>query len=300
MVYKRFLTISLVLVLITTLLAGCGAASYDTSNKYAGTEPEAGYVSDGLADQAAGSTETVTPQNQKLIRTLYLDAETEDMDTLLPKVEEKTAELGGYIEGREVYNGSAYSSSRYRRATLTIRIPAEKLDEFVTQVSEQSNIVSNRETTEDVTLQYVAVESRIKALQTEQDRLLELLAKAESMEDLLKIESRLTEVRTELEEVTSQLKLYDNLVEYGTIHLELSEVVEYTEPEPESGWARMGKGFVKSLKGVGNGFKEIFIFLIASLPYLVVFAVIAVVIIVLIKREKKKRKARKAKETPTE
>ena len=292
MVYKRFLTISLVLVLITTLLAGCGAASYDTANKGAAAEPEMGAVSDGLADQAAGSTETVTPQNQKLIRTLYLDAETEDMDTLLPKVEEKTAELGGYIEGREIYNGSSYSGSRYRRASLTIRIPAEKLDEFVSQVSEHSNIVSNRETTEDVTLKYVATESRVKALQTEQDRLLELLAKAETMDDLLKIESRLTDVRAELEEVTSQLKLYDNLVDYGTIHLELNEVVEYTEPEPDSGWVRMGKGFVKSLKDVGNGFKEFFIFLIAALPYLVVIAAIATGILLLIKRRIKKRRAR--------
>lgn len=294
MVYKRFLTISLVLVLITTLLAGCGAASYDTANKGAAAAPEAGAVSDGLADQAYGSAESVTPQNQKLIRTLYLDAETEDMDTLLPQIQEKTAQLGGYMEGREIYNGSSYSGSRYRRATLTIRIPAEKLDEFVAQVAEHSNIVSNRETTEDVTLQYVATESRIKALQTEQDRLLELLAKAETMEDLLQIESRLTDVRAELEEVTSQLKLYDNLVDYGTIHLELSEVVEYTEPEPESGWARMGNGFVKSLKGVGNGFKEFFIFLIAALPYLVVIAAIAIGVLLLIKRRIKKKKVRKA------
>ena len=295
---KRFLAISLILVLITTLLAGCGAASYDGGDKNsAAGSVEMGSVSDSLTDASASSSGSVIPQNQKLIRTLYLDAETEDMDTLLPQIEAKTADLGGYIEGREIYNGSSYSSSRYRHASLTIRIPAEKLDAFVTQVAEHSNIISNRETTEDVTLKYIATESRVSALQTEQARLLELLAKAESMEDLLKIESRLTDIRAELEEVTSQLKLYDNLVDYGTIYLDLSEVVEYTEPEPESGWARMGKGFVKSLKGVGNGFKEIFIFLIASLPYLVVISVIVVTVVLLIRRRKKKKVK---KTTPTE
>ena len=298
MKYKRFLAISFALLLITTLLTGCGAASYDGADKNAAAgSPEMGSVSDSLADQASGSSESVTPQNQKLIRTLYLDAETEDMDALLPQVEAKTAELGGYIEGREVYNGSSYSGSRYRHASLTIRIPADKLNSFVSHVAENSNITSNRETTEDVTLKYVATESRITALQTEQARLLELLAKAENMEDLLLIESRLTEVRAELEQVTSQLRLYDNLVDYGTIHLELGEVVEYTEPKPESAWARMGTGFMESLEGIGNGFSEIFIFLIARLPYLVLIAIMVTLTLFFIKRRKKKAPKQ---ETPTE
>lgn len=299
MKWKRFLAISLALLLITTLFAGCGAASFDGGDKNAAAygDAEMGSVSDSLADQTSGSTETATPANQKLIRTLYLDAETEDMDTLLPQVEAKTAELGGYIEGREVYNGSSYSGSRYRHASLTIRIPADKLDSFVSHVAENSNITSNRETTEDVTLKYVATESRITALQTEQTRLLELLAKAETMDDLLKIESRLTEVRAELEQVTSQLRLYDNLVDYGTIHLELSEVVEYTEPKPESAWARMGTGFMESLEGIGDGFTEIFIFLVARLPYLVLIAIVATLVLFFIKRRKKKAPK---KETPPE
>lgn len=50
-----------------------------------------------------------------------------------------------------------------------------------------------------MTLQYVDVESRKKALETEQERLMELLSSAENMEDLLAIESKLSEVRYELE-----------------------------------------------------------------------------------------------------
>ena len=287
---KRFLAIGLTVLLIATLFSGCGAASYDSAPK----ESASSIDHESLTDSASGNTESIAPPGQKLIRTLYLNAETEDMDAIVPGIEEKTAELGGYIEGREVYNGSAYGGSRYRHASLTIRIPAEKLDAFVNHVADASNITSNRETTEDVTLSYVATESRVKALETEQTRLLELLAKAETMEDLLLIESRLTEVRTELEEVTSQLRLYDNLVNYGTIYLELEEVVEYTEPRPDTVWSRIGKGFVKSLKGVGNFFVELFVFLIVASPYLALIAVIVFAIIFLIKRKKKKKAAKKA------
>jgi len=291
----RFLSILLAVLLVIGLFAGCAAESAMDNGFVGKGDAAPGEAASGALADTELSSETVTPQNQKLIRTVYMDAETEDMDTLLSQVDKRVAELNGYVEGREVYNGSAYNSKRYRNASLTIRIPAAQLSSFVDQVAEVSNITSNRETTEDVTLKYVAIESRIAALETEQARLLELLAKAENMNDLLTIESRLTDVRYELENITSQLRVYDNKVNYATIHLDVTEVVEYSEPEPDNGWVRMGKGFIKSLKGLGNGLKEFFIFLVISLPYLVLIAAVTVGIIFGIKhaRKKKQKKADK-------
>lgn len=293
---RKYLTCILCVLLLASLLAGCGGAS--ASDNYIGKE-EYDSAGDVMTPEDPGlsgitTSESVTPQNQKLIRTLYLEAETENMDTLLTQIDDRITELEGYVEAKEIYNGSTYASHRYRRASMTIRIPAPQLYAFADHVSQISNITSERETTDDITLTYVATQSRITALETEQTRLLELLAQAETMEDLLMIESRLTEVRAELEEITSQLRVYDNLVDYATIHLELQEVVEYTEPTPESGWARMGKGFLESLKGLGNGLKEFFIFLVVSVPYLIFFAAVVTVIVLVIRRIRKKR--RKAKE----
>ena len=294
---QHFLSLLLTVLLVITLFAGCGAAE----SMDAGAPMEEAFTSavgankspDFIAENAPQSGQadaSVTPQNQKLIRTVHLEAETEDMDTLLAKLEERVNELSGYVEARNIYNGSAYHSRRYRNANLTVRVPAGSLDAFVDHVSQTSNITSNRETTEDVTLQYVSIESRIAALETEQARLLELLAKAENMNDLLTIESRLTDVRYELENITSQLRVYDNKVNYATIHLNISEVVEYTEPEPENGWQRMGKGFVNSLKGLGNGIKEFVIFLVISLPYLVLIGIVLTAVILIIRHRRKKKK----------
>jgi len=298
---KKILALTLTLLLTACLLFGCGAAANDTAAMENGA---ADYVSDSLTQESAtGATkgDSGAPQNQKLIRTININAETEDLDPLLAQIDARIAELEGYIEEREVYNGSAYADSRYRRATLTIRIPADQLDSFVDQVSESSNITSTNETTENITLSYIATQSRITALETEQTRLLELLAQAENMEDLLKIESRLTEVRTELEEVTSQLRLYDNLVDYGTIHLTISEVREYTVvEEPETAWERIGSGFVKSLKNLGNILSELFIFLIVSLPYFAILGVIAACIVVPIRLRARKRKKLAEKEAKEE
>ena len=270
-------------------LFGCGAS--------APMNGESSMVGDSYYESESGlvtekpSAEAKLPENRKLIQRIWLRAETEDMDVLLEAVYDRIAELGGYTENQEIYNGSAYSGVRRRNAELTVRIPVDKLDAFVGHVAEVSNIVSTNKTTEDVTLTYVATESRMKALETEQARLLELLAKAETMEDLLTVEARLTDVRAELEQVTTTLRVMENQVDYGTVYLTVSEVREYTVvDEPETVWDRIGSGFMESLDTIGDGFVELFVFLTVNFPYFVILGVVLTVLIIILRHRKKKAK----------
>ena len=296
----------LAILMALSLLAGCSAKAANDSadsammkSEYSMSyDAEYGYVvesttaASGIYDTSENpdSSTDVSVTEQKIIKTVDVTAETEDMDTLLASIAEKVAELGGYMERQEVYNGSAYSSRRNRNADMTIRIPVEKLNGFMDQVAGLSNVVNKTESIDDVTLTYVATESRVKALETEEERLLELLAKAESMSDLLEIESRLTEVRYELESYTTQLLVLQNKVSYSTVNLYVSEVVEYTPVAEETVWQRISGGFVDSLEGIWNGVVEIFVFLAANLPYLVVIGAVGTVVVLLLLRSGKKRK----------
>lgn len=286
---KRLLAILLALTML--FLAGCGAKEMASDN---GANMDRGdsLVSGSGQEDAGASQQEALPEDQKLIRKLWLTAETEDLDALLSQVEQQVKSLNGYMENREIENYDADA----RHAELTIRIPAQSLDQFAKDVEKASNVTSTTETTENITLSYVAVESRMKALETEQTRLLELLAKAENMTEILQIEERLTKVRTELEQVTSQLRLYDNQVSYSTVYLTLYEVREYTEEAPEGFFERIGSGFMESLKGVGNGLKEFVIFVIVASPYLILFAVIGVGIALIVRGSKKKKAAKAKKE----
>lgn len=290
-----------VLLAVLLLLTGCGGGSLANGlDKSYAAEGGYTYAVSEEADTVGGLTSTnqsgevVSPTGQKLIRTVDLSAETEDMDALLAEVQATLTQLGGYVESRNVYNGGA-SSKKNRWANLTIRIPADKLDSFVTQVSGVSNVTSHSENTKDVTLSYVATESRITALQTEEARLLELLASAKDLKDLLTLEEKLTDVRTELEEYKSQLRLYDSQVNYSTVRLSVQEVVEYTvveEPEPEpTYWQRLGNGFVTSLKGVWNILKGVSIFIVSAIPYLIIPGLITAAILIpyFIRRRREKK-----------
>lgn len=296
--------------LAVLLLAGCSSKSVSYESNGAPMEQsskvELGYgalydtVTDGslAMNPEKPSANTQIPSAQKLIRTMTLEVETDDMDTLLANLEARIQALGGYLEERNVRNGSYSSTRRYRYANLVIRVPADRLDEMAEHISGASNVVNHQESAEDITLSYVATQSRITALEVEQTRLLELLAKADNMSDLLQIEARLTEVRTELEQVTSQLRLYDNLVDYGTVHLSITEVQVFTVVEQETLWQRIGNGLRDNCKALWEGAQEVFVFLVTSLPFLILLAAAGVVILVAVKNIRRKTGKKSAKEAP--
>ena len=290
---KRILALALSILLLTTLFAGCAAKAPSRGDVAAPGD----HLNSGSAkpEGSLSSGTTLNPgvaDDRKLIRTVSLTTETEDMDALLAEVSQRIAELGGYVESREVYTGSAYETYSSRSATMTLRIPAKNLDTFISHVDGASNVVSSSETAEDVTMQYVATESHLKVLQAEEERLLKFLSEAKSVSEMLEIEKRLTDVRAELESVTNQLNKYANLVSYGTVKLRINEVKQYTvvEKEEPNLWQRIGTGFVTSLKNVGIILENLLVFFISALPYLAIPGVIVVIIIIACRKSIKKQK----------
>lgn len=275
---RKVLALAMAALIAATTLAGCAKSYSGSSSDMMEVAPN-----DGIYDSSTSVSPSVT--DRKLIRRIALNTQTTNLDTMLTSLDEKVAQLGGYVESRDVHTGNEHN----RYASLTVRIPAEKLDAFVEHVDDVSNVTSNSETTEDVTLNYVATESRMKALQAEEERLLALIDKAANLSELLQLEERLTEVRSELERVTSQLKLYDNLVDYGTVNLEISEVKEYTPTEEPGFWERISTGFANSMRNLGLILKELAIFFVCAIPYLLPLLGIGGIILLVMKLKKHKK-----------
>ena len=313
---RKLLSLILTLLLMAALLTACGGSSKSTvSQEPPAAAPREEAVMEEMAyDTAAGNSLTDTgesgasalPENRKWIITIHMDAETEDLDGLLASLDANIASLKGFVEDQHIYNGSQYATRRYRRASLTVRIPAADVDKFTQEVAGLSNVISSEKNLEDITLTYVSAESRKAALEAEEKRLLELMEKAETMADLLEIEARLTDVRYELESTASRLRSYDNKIDYATIYLSIEEVQEYTPVEEPTTWERIRDGFKGSLKGLGESLVDLLVLLIVASPYLVVYGGIAAVVLLLIRGRKKSGtrkgffKKRKKEEKPNE
>jgi len=286
-----------VMMLFVMLLAGCGAKSAATEESYDMAAPmaeapaeeaieEEVWMEETTAetgDAAVTSTsgvESVKNTSQKLIKTVGMSVQTKEFDDLMTNIKTTVEDMGGYIESSEISGNSYYSQNHNRNAWLTLRIPAEKLDGFVTIVEELGNVTSKRESVEDITLRYVDVQSHKEALTIQQERLMELLEQAESMEDIIAIESRLSEVRYELQSYESTLRTYDNKVNYSTVNMDVFEVEREIKIAEERNFFeeiafRLGNNFYD----IGRNIREFAIWFISSLPYLVIWAIVIFVVI---------------------
>ncbi len=280
-----------VFALLFTLTA-CSASAPTEGGYYDRMEME----SNGSIAETLGSAQEL-PADRKLIRTVRMQAETDDLTDVMTQLEQTLSQFGGYLQQKEIYQGSAYRGTQRRSANLVIRIPAQSLDAFLSHLSGTTHVISSNESVDDVTLHYIDVDSQLKALRVEEERLLAMMEKAENLGDLLAIEQRLTQVQQEIQSVTSQLKALDSQIEYATIHLSISEVVEYTPVEEKSPWQEIGDGFMESLSDIWEGIVDTFVFLVANSPRLVLWGGIIFVVILLIRRIRKRRKAKKTPPT---
>ena len=298
------------LALIMALLAvGCGsksAAATETASA-AGWGMDTNYATDAAYKEETGDfkeedvtsedeLETPVENGRKLIKTVFLSLQTTEFDSMISNLSTKTTELGGYIETSSV-SGNSYYYRNTRYASYTIRIPSTKLNEFVNVVSELGNVTQKNESVEDVTLQYVDVESRKKALETEQERLMELLSNAENMEDLLAIESKLSDVRYEIESYGSKLRMLDNQIDYSTVNVDVDEVERVTDTGEKGFFEEVKDRFEDSLYIVGRDIRELAIGILGSLPILAVWAVFIAVIVIVVRTVVKKIKKKKGIKT---
>lgn len=270
-------------VVLAIFLAGCSesydgaktAESYDYnggSDLYYGEDYD---LSDGTVSENSGSVEN----NRKLIKTMDLTAETYEFDELTSTLEKKVKTLGGYMESSSVHTD--WNDLKY--GDFMVRIPEDKLDDFVSEFAKVSNITDKSSTQKDVTLSYVDLESHKAALEAEEESLLNLLENAVSIEDIITIQDRLTDVRYQLESMESQLRTLDNQINYATINLHIEEVETYTPIEKPSFGERISTGFWESMEDIGDGFVNLTVFLLVNSPYLFILALVVTVTVIVLR-----------------
>lgn len=185
---------------------------------------------------------------------------------------------GGYVEGES----SRRDDEGLTYATLTLRVPADRFDAVVGEVSSLGEVVSTQVSTHDVSAEYVDLEGRLRHLQAEEAFYLSLIARAQTIQEMITIREHLDAIQLEKEQAQGRKDYLDQQVGFSTLTLSVHEV----EPEGE------GKGFWHSageaFKSFGRGLKALAVGFFYALPYLVVLAAIAVIVWLLIRRSRRR------------
>ena len=304
-------TIRILALIAALLVAIMTLISCSRADNYAPEEmaPNVGSADQNTAGGMEGGSSNGTVGNlngsydRKIIRTVTMSCETKAYDDAITLIMSALQANGGYVETSET-TGTGYENVKHseRRATYTLRVPAEKLDTFLEtlRTDEGIRILSQNATSSEITAAYYDTVSRLETLEAEKNSLTAMLEGFTDYNDInamLKVQERLYDVIEEIESLQTKLNIYDGQVAMSTVKLSLREVITYTEvvePDPTFG-QRMKKAFVESWSDFGKGWLNFFVWFVNAFPTLLVmggiFTGIFFIISGLKKRKNRKRSA---------
>jgi hypothetical protein len=229
-----------------------------------------------------------------------------DPSISLETIKQLAEEFGGYVVSANLSQTTLDNGVKVPYANVTIRVPAEKLDQTIERVRAESDQLPLREdiTSQDVTDQYTDLQSRLRNLQAAEEQLQQIMDSTTKTEEVLSVYNELVRVREQIEVIQGQINYYEKSAAMSSLSVELL-ANEAVQPLTIGGWQPGGvaKDAIQALISFFKGFVNFLIWLVlVVLPaalLIFVFLVLPVWLVVrFIRRRRKNRKEQDSEVTP--
>ncbi|MCI2416976.1 DUF4349 domain-containing protein [Saccharopolyspora sp. K220] len=259
--HKQRLRWPIVAVVAVGLLGGCSSgAEQSTNGDSRAVAPQSPQERNGSGSSSeTGTTSSPAIGPREVIRTAELDIEVNEVEPAGAEVRRRSEAVGGHLE---------QESTRRAGTTMTIRVPAAKLDQVLGELSGLGRVTSRSQQTQDVTDQLVDTRSRIDSQRASVQRLRTLMERAATVDEIVSIESELTSRESELDSLERRAAGLTGQVEMATITVRLERPGAVTDEDT---------GFLAGLFGGWRTLSSVGAFLLtafgAVLPFAVVLAI---------------------------
>jgi hypothetical protein len=224
-----------VLLLLPALgLSGCGGAEDETPSGGVAVSPGRGVERAAPKEFAAGgagvpgdwiSQETF---DRKIVKTAELGIHAEDVRESAARAQQVAAQFGGSALNSHISRGYGSVS-----ASLVLSVPSPEFEKALEELRGLGKkVTTDTVRGEDVTEEFVDLESRERNLLAAERSLLELYDRAQSVNDALSIERELTIIRGEIEQVQGRMQYLEQRTAYSQITLSIQPVVQPAKPPP--------------------------------------------------------------------
>jgi hypothetical protein len=276
------LTSLLILSIALLLISGCTKerSGQDTASAPAPREAPSAAPTRIAATQLQKAPdvtrETAQPaaMTRKIIKNGQLGLVVKSYEPFFDALQKRVAEVDGYISEIETSRGSGQVSS----SQIIMRLPPERLDQFVSWLREQGVLTSEKITAEDISEQYYDLKARLENARKFEARLLEMLkTQTGKLQDLVLVEEKLNQVREQIEQLEGKVRYFDNLIGMSTLTLNIRVEEKYTPSRGPTFGDRASEAWHNSIDSLKETFQLLGLILIALVPWLVPIALIAII-----------------------
>jgi hypothetical protein len=153
--------------------------------------------------------------------------------------------------------------------TIEIRVPQQSLSPLIEELCTSAKYVEQKElSVDDVSMEFIDVQARLKAKQELEKRYLQLLQRAGKISEMLEVERQMNIVRSDIEVMQGRLNYLHNKVAMATLTVSMYEIIAVSAPQGRGFFTRAGENFIRSF-----GFlKETILLAITIWPILLITA----------------------------
>lgn len=308
---KRTILFSCVLLLVLSslVLSACSPmrsapeASVERAVMEAPAAPAMEMDSSGGAGNAYSASVPQQEVERIVIRNVSLSLVVDDPVVSMDKVSNLADQMGGFVVNANLYQTELDSGVKVPRATITIRVPAERLKEALSKIKAESarDPLSEVVDSQDVTREYTDLQSRLRNLEEAEAQLRDIMDEAFRTEDVLNVYNQLVQVREQIEVIKGQIQYYQQASALSAISVELVPN-EIAQPLTIGGWQPVGvakdavQALINTLKGLANFVIWLVIFILPVL--LVLYLVFFLPLRWIWRKIRRGRAARKAPPAP--
>lgn len=225
--------------------------------------------SDGASDQTADQASEPAGGGTMVLRFAERSIRSDDYDSDTLWLNDLVSEYDAYFE-EHTETAASDDGLVGRTATAVVRVPTERLDDFLTELDQLGETVMKSERTEDVT-GYADTQSRLNALNIQKEKLTDMLADAQTVEEMIAIDDQLAEVIASLEILEGEVRRWESQQSYSRVTLFISETVQAAPAAEKTLGGRMKDGFDESVLWLKAFGQDTLVVLAAAVPKLVVW-----------------------------
>jgi hypothetical protein len=153
-------------------------------------------------------------------------------DVALDGLTQMVGDVGGYIVSSQIWY-AAYNGENYKYATITVSVPADQFETSLRRLRNLAIRVLNESASgEDVTDQYVDLQSELINLEATRDRIKSFLDQAQNVDEALRINQQLSEIEAQIEQVKGRMNYLSDRSAFSTIAVSIEPELPPIPPTP--------------------------------------------------------------------
>ena len=197
-----------------------------TKNQSANALPDTATI------QTGADAPTTAQTDHMIIKNAELKLLVDNTDVAIDRSTQVISDVGGYIvSSREWYQAS--NGINYKFATISIGVPVSQFETAMRRLrGVATRVLDENASGQDVTNEYVDLQSQLGNLEATRDRIRTFLDNAKTVEESLQINQELTTIEGQIEQVKGRINFLSNRSAFSTITINLEPDIPPLTPTP--------------------------------------------------------------------